>query len=66
MLDNFLDLIGDAGRKLLTGTPLFVPHPRIAAHARQRGLSNVVVTEPTDAGILAGLLHHLTNAPEPT
>lgn len=66
VLDNFLDLIGDAGRKLLTGTPLFVPHPRIAAHARQRGLSNVVVTEPTDAGILAGLLHHLTNAPEPT
>ena len=64
VLDNFLDLVGDAGRALLAATPLFVPHPRIAAHAKQRALPNVVVTDPTDAGIIAGLLQHFTNAPE--
>ena len=58
VLDNFLELIGDRGRTLLIGTPLFVPHPRIAAHAREIGLTNVVVTEPTDSGLLAGLLQY--------
>ena len=66
VLDNFLDLVGDAGRKLLSGTPLFVPHPRIAGHAKDAGLTNVVVTEATDAGMLAGLLLHFSNKPEPT
>ena len=66
VLDNFLDLVGDAGRKLLTGTPLFVPHPRIADHAKHAGLANVVVTDATDAGMLAGLLLHFSNKPEPT
>ena len=58
VLDNFLGLIGERGRALLVGTPLFVPHPRIAAHAHEIGLTNVVVTEATDAGLLAGLLQH--------
>ena len=58
VLDNFLELIGDRGRMLLIETPLFVPHPRIGAHAREIGLANVVVTEPTDAGLLAGLIQY--------
>ena len=58
VLDNFLDMVGEPGRVLLSHTPLFVPHPRIAAHATARGLAMVVTTEATDAGILAGLLQH--------
>ena len=58
VLDNFLGLIGDRGRTLLDETPLFVPHPRIAAHARDSGLSQVVLTEATDSGLLAGLLQY--------
>lgn len=60
VLDNFLDMVGDAGRALLTDTPLFVPHPRIAAHAALRGLKKVVTTDATDAGLLAGLLGHFS------
>lgn len=61
VLDNFIDMVGDAGRALLPGTPVFVPHPRIAAHAAARGLTNVVTTDATDAGLLAGLLRHFSN-----
>jgi uroporphyrinogen-III synthase len=58
VLDNFLAMIGEPGRRLLESTPLFVPHPRIAAHAKEKGLTRVVTTEPTDAGILQSLLQH--------
>jgi uroporphyrinogen-III synthase len=60
VLDNFLVMVGDAGRALLNGTPLFVPHPRIAEHAASRGLTNVVTTDATDAGLLAGLLQYFS------
>lgn len=60
VLDNFLDMIGDAGRALLLNTPLFVPHPRIAAHATARGLTKVVTTDATDAGLLTGLRRHFS------
>jgi uroporphyrinogen-III synthase len=56
VLDNFLALIGDTGRGLLAATPLFVPHERIAAHAKNKGLTNIVTTAATDAGLIAGLL----------
>ena len=62
VLDNFVGLIGDAGRRLLDATPVFVPHPRIAEHARGQGLCDVVTTAPTDAGLLAGLLDHFRDA----
>jgi uroporphyrinogen-III synthase len=55
---HFLAMVGDAGGNLLAATPLFVPHPRIATHARNKGLVNIVTTEPTDAGILQSLLNH--------
>ena len=50
------------GRALLQNTPLFVPHARIAENARALGLSNIVLTEAADAGILAGL--HAYNWPQ--
>jgi len=67
VLDNFLAMVGDPGRKLLLTTPLFVPHSRIAAHAKEQGLDNVVTTEATDAGILQGLLAYFNKpGPHPT
>lgn len=66
VLDNFIDLIGAAGKPLLASTPLFVPHPRIAARALSSGLTNVVTTQATDAGLLAGLLQHFANRQDPT
>ncbi|MEP6701428.1 MAG: uroporphyrinogen-III synthase [Betaproteobacteria bacterium] len=56
VLDNFLSMLGPVGRGFLTSTPLFVPHSRIATHARKKGLTRVVTTEATDAGVIAGLL----------
>ncbi len=54
-LANLRDLLGDAGRECLAGTPLFVPHERIAAAARSLGVRTVVLTGPGDEGLVAGL-----------
>lgn len=54
-LRNLCEMLGDAARDHLRETPLFVPHPRIAATARELGLTQVVVTGPGDEGIVAGL-----------
>lgn len=48
-------LLGEAGRALLEGTPLFAPHARIVEEARGLGLQRVVATAPGDAGLLRGL-----------
>ncbi len=55
-LRYLVDLLDAEGRNFLQRTPLFVPHARIAENARALGLSNIVLTEAADAGILAGLL----------
>jgi uroporphyrinogen-III synthase len=49
---------GDVASKSLATltTPLFVPHPRIAALARQQGWGNIITTETGDDGLLASLL----------
>jgi len=54
-LTNLHAMLGDAGRECLAGTPLFVPHERIAAAARALGVRTVVVTGPGDEGLVAGL-----------
>ena len=54
-LRNFAELIGLAGRERLTGTPVFVPHPRIAEAAHGLGVRKVIVTGPGDEGMLTGL-----------
>jgi uroporphyrinogen-III synthase len=54
-LRNFLELIGPDGYIRLAQTALFVPHPRIAASARERGLREIVVTGPGDDALLAAL-----------
>jgi uroporphyrinogen-III synthase len=55
-IDNLLAAIGIEGRALLARIPAFVPHPRIADHARLAGLSTVTTAAGGDAGLVAGLL----------
>ena len=54
-LRNLLDMLGARGRDYALGTPLFVPHPRIAETANGLGVRRVVVTGPGDEGLLTGL-----------
>jgi len=55
ILANLIALLGAAGFSLFAATPLFVPHPRIAADAHAHGLTRVHTTAAGDAGILQGL-----------
>ncbi|HUP95548.1 MAG TPA: uroporphyrinogen-III synthase [Burkholderiales bacterium] len=61
-LRNLHGMLGAAGRHFLEPTPLFVPHPRIAATARELGLHSVVLAQPLDAGIVTTLVQHFAAA----
>ena len=52
---NLHELVGAPGRPWLQKTPLFVPHPRIAAAARELNLDAVVQTAQGDDGLMQGL-----------
>lgn len=54
-LTNLWDLLGESGRALLIGTPLFVPHARIAEAAAHLGLVDVAITDAGDEGVVRGL-----------
>jgi len=54
-LDNLWEIVDTTTRKIWCAQPTFVPHPRIAGHARQMGL-HTVETAGGDAGMLRGLL----------
>jgi len=56
-LHNLAAQLGEAGRSLLTHTPLFVPHEKIAAAARQFGIAEVIATAGGDAGLVDGLIN---------
>jgi uroporphyrinogen-III synthase len=62
-LRNLFDMIGRLGQSWLRKTPLVVPHARIAQTASGLGLTSVIVTEPEDEGIVAGLCAYFA-APE--
>jgi len=57
-LHNLVAMVGQLGLAWLRKTPVFVPHARIAATAEACGLHNVVLTDPADAGLMAGLLRY--------
>ncbi len=57
-LRNLLEMVGAAGEAALKAVALFVAHQRIAEEARQMGFTEVTVTAPGDAGLLAGLEEH--------
>jgi uroporphyrinogen-III synthase len=54
-LRNLFDMVGARGQAWLRKTPLFVPHARIAAAARELDLAGVVVTAQGDDGLMEGL-----------
>ena len=54
-LQNLLTLLGAAGREYVLSVPLFVPHARIEAAARDAGCRQVSLTAQGDEGLLAGL-----------
>lgn len=54
-LRHLVDLLDADGRAWLQNTPIFAPHARIAENARALGLSNIILTDAADAGLLAGL-----------
>lgn len=54
-LHNLCVLVGAEGSAWLRRTPLFVPHARIAASARDLQFAEVVQTAQGDDGLLAGL-----------
>jgi uroporphyrinogen-III synthase len=56
-LDHLRTLAGDKLETLLA-LPLFVPHARIADHARHLGFRNVRSTEAGEDGLLAGLVEY--------
>ena len=52
-LENFIAMLGPTGKGYLCATPVFVPHPRIAAAARELGVRQVLVTGPGDEQTVA-------------
>lgn len=61
-LDNLCALLDTGSRTLLAALPAFVPHPRIAAHARELGF-RAVDTGAGDDGLVAGLLEWFASRP---
>lgn len=52
-LDNLLALLG---AELMTRVPLFVPHVRVAAHARGQGVQEIVVAGTSDDAMIERLV----------
>lgn len=56
-LTNLLTLLGSDG-DTIRALPLFVPHARIAQHARSLNFTQVIATGPGEDGVLAGLVEY--------
>ena len=54
-LRNFFEHVGVAGQPWLCATPVVVPHPRIAAAARELGLTRVVQVQSGDEALVRAL-----------
>ncbi len=61
-LENLLEMLGAAGREHLKKTPLFVPHPRIAAEAKRLGLGEASVGGASDEEMLERLVAYFRPA----
>lgn len=59
---NLFAMVGPSGQPLLQQTPLFAPHPRIAAVARELGCRNVIESAPGDDGLMDALLRYFAYA----
>jgi uroporphyrinogen-III synthase len=59
-LRNLLAMLGAPGQALLGGTPLFVPHRRVAEEARRLGVRSPVLAGPADAEMMARLVAYFS------
>ncbi|MGQ0543904.1 MAG: uroporphyrinogen-III synthase [Betaproteobacteria bacterium] len=59
-LHNLLELLGEAGRRRLRGTPLFVPHARVAAQAAAAGLGEIVLAGAGDDEMIERLVAYFS------
>lgn len=57
-LDNLLAMLAAEGAQDARALPLFVPHARIAQHARALNFAQVITTAPGEDGVLAGLVEY--------
>ena len=55
---NLFAMVGQSGQLRLQQTPVFAPHPRIAAGARELGCNAVIDTAPGDDGLMDALFRH--------
>ena len=55
-LHNLVSMLGEVGAAHLRTTPVFAPHEKIAAVARELGIAQVIATAGGDAGLLSGLI----------
>lgn len=61
-LDNLFTLLGENNAELIRATPLFAPHPRIAAHARALGVNHADAAHSGEAGLLRCLVEYFAHA----
>ena len=61
-LTNLLEMLGGEGPRRLSGTALFVPHPRVAVQAVRKGLKRPIVAGPGDAQMAAALVAYFGGA----
>ncbi len=60
--ENLLTMLGAQALALIGQTPLFAPHPRIAARLRADDCVNVIETAGGDAGLIAGMSAYFAKA----
>ena len=60
-LQNLLELLGAEGSARLRDTPLFVPHPRVAAQAASAGVREVVVAGAGDDEMIERLVAYFSD-----
>ena len=61
-LANLLEMFGEEAVSRLAQVALFVPHPRIAEEAAQRGLGRAIVAGPGDAEMAVALVAYFGGA----
>ncbi len=62
-LENLFTLLGEPGYAYLCASVMFVMHPRIAEHAREKGVRQIVVIPPGDQALVDGLIAHFAQQP---
>ena len=60
--ENLLTMLGEDALAVLGQTPIFVPHPRIAARLRADDCVHVIETAGGDAGLMAGMRSYFAKA----